>query len=421
MRRTIGSLVLAVVVVACSSRTPGSEPASAGAPSSPPTPMAVASATTKPPVSASPSAPPSSPASNVPAGTLSIQWSADDPVGVSPVQSIIGVARTANAYVLVTELAYRGEETPFAAWWSTDGRTWQLAQEFPAGERMMSLTAGGPGFVVAGFDNDGATVWTSADGRAWRSVVDPSLHGGVIRQLIPTARGIVGFGQFWANDAEAIWTSPDGIEWLAATNATGLTVARGLQAVGSYDGRAVAFVEEAGTKGLAVWETTGRAEWTRVGSVPDGAMVQRVAGGPRGWVAVGSSKAWTSSNGRAWSRGVSGPDVAADVIADGSGFVAVGWVGSLPGETCGDQRPFAGHTWTSADGSTWEQMPGGEEFSSAMVTNLIVVDRTLVGYGQRLGDLPEAMAVGRWTASLPDVAHPANASDEASLPKTCGG
>ena len=67
-------------------------------------------------------------------------------------------------------------------------------------------------------------------------------------------------------------------------------------------------------------------------------------------------------------RGVSGPDVAADVIADESGFVAVGWVGSLPGETCGDQRPFAGHTWTSADGRTWEQMPGGKEFSAAMVT-----------------------------------------------------
>jgi hypothetical protein len=93
----------------------------------------------------------------------------------------------------------------------------------------------------------------------------------------------------------------------------------------------------------------------------------------------------------------------------------------LPGETCGDQRPFAGHTWTSADGRVWERMPVTKEFSGAMVTHLMVVDRTLVGYGQRLGDNgSETMPVARWTDALPELTKPADASDKPSAPEGCG-
>ena len=114
----------------------------------------------------------------------------------------------------------------------------------------------------------------------------------------------------------------------------------------------------------------------------------------------------------------------ADVIVDDAGYVAVGSVGSLPGETCGDQRPFAGHTWTSSDGSTWALMPVTTEFEGAMVTNLLVVDRTLVGYGLEIAvDPTEALAlpVAQWTDTLPDLTTPVDASDEASVPQYCGG
>lgn len=347
---------------------------------------------------------------------------ADDPIGLGAVTSIIGIARASNVYVLVAELPGHGEESPSAAaWWSLDGRTWKLAMEFPADQRILSVTTGGPGFVLAGANQSGAVVSTSIDGREWRPVSDASLRGGVIRQLVPTANGLVGFGVQGTSGAAAIFTSADGLEWLAATNATGLGVARGLQAVGAYGGRAVASVSEGDGRPAAIWESTGRAEWTRTGALPNDGIVERVAGGARGWVALGGNKAWTSPDGRSWSRSVAGPDVAADVIVDDSGFIAVGWVGSLPGETCGDQRPFAGHTWTSADGQTWEEMPVTNDFKSAMVTRLLVVDRTLIGYGGRIEGFSEALPIGRWTARLPALSRPASVSDPASAQISCGG
>ena len=107
------------------------------------------------------------------------------------------------------------------------------------------------------------------------------------------------------------------------------------------------------------------------------------------------------------------------MIVDDAGYIAVGFVGSLPGETCGDQRPFAGHTWTSSDGKVWERMKVTDEFKAAMVTKLLVVDRTLVGYGQRIEGDPsgDGLPVAAWTDTLPDITQPGDASDEASVPK----
>jgi hypothetical protein len=203
------------------------------------------------------------------------------------------------------------------AWSSADGRSWELAHAFAPDEEVHTLTAGGPGFVVAGSRNADAAVWVSTEGREWLAVRDPSLGRGSIFRLVPTASGLVAFGSGGV-DAGAIWTSPDGTDWLAATNETGLTVAGGLQAVGSHDGRAIAFVSQSGEGPTAIWETTGRAEWNRVGALAeDGATVVRVAGGVGGWVALGSTVdagnlAWASSDGRAWTPGVSGPDVRED-------------------------------------------------------------------------------------------------------------
>ena len=135
--------------------------------------------------------------------------------------------------------------------------------------------------------------------------------------------------------------------------------------------------------------------------MPNAQSMDRLVGGARGWLALDSKRAWTSSHGRTWSKPVSGPDVTSDAIVDDSGYVAVGWVGSLPGETCGDQRPFAGHTWTSADGRVWKLMRVTKEFSTAMVMHLVVVDRTLIGYGHRFDpNGGEVMPVARWTDTL---------------------
>jgi len=417
MRKESSLLLVAVIAAACTNTTAVSN-APGASPSPPPTQTPNLSAT---PTRPAPIESPDVSLAPVPASTLTIRWNAGDPTGIGAVSSLVGVARSNDAYVLIAELPYREEGSAFAAWSSADGRAWKMAQEFPVGDRILALTTGGPGFVVSGFGNTGASVWTSVDGQAWHPVSDASLQHAVINELVPTASGIVGFGWRSDSDARAIWTSADGIEWLAATNETGRTVARGLQAIGAYEGRAVAFVDEGDTKGLAIWETTGRAEWTRTGVLKDATTMAVVAGGARGWVALDSKMAWTSPDGRAWSKAVPGPDVVSDVIVDDAGFVAVGFVGSLPGETCGDQRPFAGHTWTSADGRVWQRTPVSQEFKAAMVTRLMVVDRTLIGYGHRLSGGSEEMPVARWTAALPEVTKSAAASDKASVPKGCGG
>lgn len=419
MRRMAGWLVLTMILAACAGPTAVPESPGSAAVSRPPVSMSSPEST---PTESPPESPNTSPVP-VPAHELTIRWRADDPTGLGEVESIIGVERSGGVYVLVAHLPNLSEESPeAAAWWSADGKVWDLAQEFPAGEQILTLTAGGPGFVVGGVAGDHAAIWTSVDGQVWNSVSDASLANGVIAHLVPTASGLVGFGWHSASDDSAgIWTSSDGSEWLAATNATGMEVARGLQAVGAHDGRAIAVVRHGDEAPQEIWETTGRAEWTRVGALPTKLTVERVAGGARGWVAIGSNRAWTSTDGRHWTKGVAGPDVASDLIVDDAGFVAVGFVGSLPGETCGDQRPFAGHTWTSSDGEVWKLMPVLAEFKAATVTQLLVVDRTLLGYGQRLSEPLGSMPVGRWTASLPDVTRSAATSDKASLPRYCGG
>jgi hypothetical protein len=417
MRRSSFLLLAAALAVACTDATPvanvSPEPTTSASPSRTPARSAVP-ASPSPSVSLEPSLAPVKPS------TLTVSWKTADVTGIGGISDLAGVARSGDAYVLLAELPY-GDEYGSAAWVSTDGRTWELAKEFPKTERIVALAASGPGFVVAGRGEHGPAVWTSVDGRAWLPSIDASLQDGGIQKLVPTASGMVAFGWRGDGDATAIWTSPDGFEWLAATNETGQRVARGLQAVGSYEGRAIAFVNDDDPSGLGIWETTGRAEWTRTGTLKGAKSMAKVAGGDRGWVALDGRKAWTSPDGRAWSKAVPGPDVTADVVVDPSGFIAVGFVGSLPGDTCGDQRPFAGHTWTSSDGRVWKRMPVRKEFKAAMVTRLLIVDRTLIGFGQRRGETSDAMPVARWAATLPDITRSAKASDEASVFKSCGG
>ena len=266
MRRTSSVFLAAAIVAGCASQKALTPAPPSPSPSPPSAQSLDALANAASPV---PTTPPVLSPAPVAAKTFKVRWKADDPTGIKDLFNLIGVARSGDAYVLVGELPYRDEGSTFAAWWSQDGRTWKLAQEFPIGQRILTLTAGGPGFVVGGFGDDAAVVWMSVDGRAWQPVSDASLSHGVINQLVPTASGVVGFG--WRSDIEGdrIWTSPDGVEWLAATNETGMKVAHGLQAVGAFDGRAIAIVDQGDGKRPAVWETTGRAEWTRTGTFPN--------------------------------------------------------------------------------------------------------------------------------------------------------
>jgi hypothetical protein len=67
-------------------------------------------------------------------------------------------------------------------------------------------------------------------------------------------------------------------------------------------------------------------------------------------------------------------------------------------------------------------MPVTEAFKESMVTNLLVVDRTLLGYGQQLSDFDgTGFPAASWTDKLPDLSKPGDVTDKASVPKSCGG
>ena len=250
--------------------------------------------------------------------------------------------------------------------------------------------------------------------------------------IVATRSGLVAFGDRTDTDSKVIWTSPDGIDWLAATNASGLQVARGVTAVAAIDGRAIAFVAVGNdARGpIEVWGTTGRAEWQQLAQLSDeaDAYVWQAAAGPRGWVAFGSpgggktDSAWYSADGETWELAPTGPDVWAAVIGVDAGFVATGAVGSLGDDTCGDQRDYHGQTWTSADGRSWQRMTPTADFEWASIAAMLDIGSNLVGIGVSYpGEhFSSSAEPARWTAPLPRV--PGETTSDTAPPRqSCGG
>jgi hypothetical protein len=386
-------------------------------PSEPPTATAAASA---PPVAAKP---------------FVVDWTQRSVAGLDGLVETRATASVGTTIVLLGRGPYDAEgQARSMIWRSTDGRHWERALQAPKGQRLATVTAGGPGFVVVGTDGARGAVWTSRDGLRWQEVVDDAFDRGSMQNVVATESGLVAFGHRWDTDSRMIWTSADGIEWLAATNASGLRVARGIAAIAAWNGRALAFVG-AGDYTLSpveVWATTGRAEWEHVATLPGGEQlaVSKAAGGPNGWVALGmagsrsNQVAWYSADGLTWEPAVTGPDVSASIIGVDAGFIVTGSVGSLGDETCGDQRDFHGHTWTSADGRTWQRMAVREDFEWATVSELLVVGRNLVGIGgsyQGPHHFSDSFVPTRWTAPLPSTGLVLDTSDRPSTPQTCGG
>jgi hypothetical protein len=107
--------------------------------------------------------------------------------------------------------------------------------------------------------------------------------------------------------------------------------------------------------------TDGGATWRLAavrapggGPLPLGHTASRLAGGPRGWVAVGPQAIWTSSDGLTWTlaatHGV--PQLPGDqllvITATADGFVAAGTAAVSGGGT-------QAVVWTSHDGITWQR------------------------------------------------------------------
>jgi hypothetical protein len=333
-------------------------------------------------------------------------------------------------------------------WASADATAWARTDAPGGGESMIELNglvAGGPGFVIVGTesidaDADGspedsaAVVLTSADGRQWERLADSRFaHAGM--NLIGRSRqGLVVFGST-LGQGESIWTSVDGDAWLKATNETGLEVAKGIQLVTEHDGRLTAFVGHRGETDfdfgqVDVWQTEGRADWQKVGSLPEtSAIVHRAAFGDGRWLAVGfappdgpsnSPDAWSSTDGRTWTRTALPVEAHGAIAGWPDGMIAASHTGSSPGETCGGSGPFVGTSRISMNGGDWLVVP---PTPGVATTGLLVVEDRILAVGLAAEGRGQAVPV-RWLTALPTVvAVPNPTPTPAATPASegCGG
>jgi hypothetical protein len=233
----------------------------------------------------------------------------------------------------------------------------------------------------------------------------------------------------------SIWTSVDGTAWLKATNDTGLEVARGVQLVAEHDGRLTAFVGHPAEPGfdfgqVEVWQTEGRAEWEMVGSLPGtGAYVLKAAFGDGRWLATGAASddvaddgpnAWTSTDGRAWTRTTVPVEAHGAIAGWADGMVLVSHTGPRPGETCGGSGPFVGTSRISMNGGDWLVVPPTPGVAASAL--LVVGDRILAVGLSPEGD-GRAVPV-RWLTALPravTVPNPTPTPAATPASEGCGG
>ena len=132
------------------------------------------------------------------------------------------VAATANGFVGIGLNLIDGIS---GLWGSDDGATWMPLD--PVGlpddaARGLAPLAGGPdGLLLAGATGDGRqdnhpAAWFSADGRTWQLTYEDPAASGRILQLLGGERGYLGLGQSFGvvqGGVPAIWYSPDGRSW----------------------------------------------------------------------------------------------------------------------------------------------------------------------------------------------------------------
>jgi hypothetical protein len=403
-RSVLTAAITALLVTACG--TPQGSPAGSSSPTpSPP----VASATGTP---ASPSASTSTPVPT-PTPQPAFDWG-------TPHQTDLGTDLYAPSFVHSALGFVLADET--SLWQSTDARHWTQADSSTQGDEDITIediAARDDLFVAVGSEStldasgeasdSNAVVLTSIDGQHWDRVTDPRFDHAEAHLVAMSAQGVVVFGV--STSGPVIWTSPDGHDWLKATNETGREVANGVSRIVDVDGALTAFVSVPGaTEGdiarVDVWQTQGRAEWTKVGELPgsDSAQITTAAYGGGHWIAVGSTDKdpslpdpwWSSTDAMHWTLG-SEPQIAMDAIIglDG-GFVGIGYAGDAPGTACGSGDPYVGLSWTSSDGSTWiplTQTPGAAILAMAQSG-----DR-LVGLGHTVDD--QGATTVEWEATLP--------------------
>ena len=259
-----------------------------------------------------------------------------------------------------------------AAWTSSNSLDWAYHQigttafTFP-----VALTSGSKGGLVAvGRQLDHPVAWTSADGAAWQLHDVPVLGGMHAERMTAVAATSFGFVAGGSAGPELFerharfWTSPDGQSWEPAPDDPTAFADAEVTAISAIGDRLVAVgwlgTAQHHTGGVAWTSSDGRA-WTRIddAAFKDAAAASMIVAPWGGLLAVGSdierkaALAWLSADGEQWKRVVAG-DYGdrrnlwmTDVAAVGDIVVAVGTAQAT-------QRASA-TSWVSTDGITWQQ------------------------------------------------------------------
>ncbi len=298
-----------------------------------------------------------------------------------------------------------------ATWLSSDASTWAFSGGFPAQTLLSSVAANAQRYEAVGRDGNGATAWTSTDGRTWQKVASPAFAGSPLRltSITPWRGGFVAGGyrgnEFFSADAE-LWLSPDGLTWRRATDSPAFKDARvwGVAA----GGPGLVAVGQAGatdTPGPAiVWTSSDGLTWTRVpdGSVFDGGRMRAIAAVPSiGLVAVGEDLAgdtgiiWTSKDGRNWKRVATSPIFGRTGIQVRMYAVSAGPSGIVVGGTIDTGVQYGeAAIWTSTDGVAWTRTPDGPEFLDNEISALTGWNDRVVAVGDR--GAPDAYQATAW-------------------------
>ena len=327
------------------------------------------------------------------AGAQELVWEAvtEQPDLGGPGDQLINRVATDGDQLIAVGTDGPARDSDAAVWRSTDGETWRQVSDRDLrapGDQVAWAVAFSEDLIVAAGSDDSAgdfdgVVWTSKDGVKWTRVRGSGGLRGEGDQLISR----VAFGQsgFVAVGSEEIrgewsaaaWVSANGKKWTQAPRDNGELGGPGRQemrgvAVADDQIVAVGSDESSGTIDAAVWVSRNGRRWNRLEQDAFGRgreqVMTSVVAGEDGFVSVGwdtiletkDAAAWSSADGTLWESRVDeevfgGPGKQAIFGVDrlDDGLVAVGL------DTSGGGGDAA--VWTSADGTSWVRVVGGEE------------------------------------------------------------
>jgi hypothetical protein len=232
----------------------------------------------------------------------------------------------------------------------------------------------GPGLLALGscaHTTSPSLIWVSPDGHIWQVSAPKALAHADVYSLLAADGLVVATGQDTTNGfAAASWASHDGLSWTRSTGDLGCGVMSQVARLGSefvaFGNKTPDAPEVDVPPGVCEWVSPDGIAWQPVAlpdkTFPASAGISSIAAGAGGLVAVGSvagptqsaAAAWSSPDGRAWTRlatGIPAGWISLDVVLPGGpGYVALGTDGS-------GNSVLA----TSADGLAWTPTPVPEQ------------------------------------------------------------